>query len=392
MNTFNLAAMSLQKKVVITIMVIIELAVLFFAENYTVSAVKERTMLSAPYKSILSEDSLFVYDIQFPSKSMEVDNLTFRESQNELLEGFEENFDGNYKVYNILTYINPDVTDYAIYSVDDEIYRSLALPLVSGSYGGKANSAVAAPGLGSGSFAVETESGALELDICGTLTSSTYVPEFNLYNTEMSANGLYSPINGGRVIITGRSGLGEAEKSFNCSWGFIVKFDSPEAAEKGERYFSTVAAAVKGGIIRDNTNKLAANDMQSFIPILACVLFIVLIGIISISTMIFEESKYRSGILWLCGYSRKRIVMIQAASVGILLIASLAVFVLLTVVLNSLASGGLIDSDSFIKINFGFGNFAVTLLTCLALIGAATAMPAAKTFGKSPAEYLGRAK
>lgn len=384
MNTLSLSALSLQKKAVITVMVIIELAVLFFAENYTVCTVNERTMLSAPYKNILGSDSLYVYDTNFPDKLMESDALTFRESHDQLLEGLE----GNYKVYDFLTYVTPN---YTLYLVDDEIYRFLALPLVSGSYGSRENSAVATGGLGRGNFSVQTEDGTVELDICGTLTSSTYVPECTSCNSDLTVNDLYTAT-GGNIIITGRSGLAEVEKNFDCSLGFIVKFDSPEAAEEGAKYFNGIAATLKGSLIMDNTNKRIAEDMQSFIPILACILFIVLIGIISISTMIFDESKYRNGVLWLCGYSRRRIVLIQAASVGILLIVSLAVFILLSVVLNSLVSGNLIDSDSFVKIDFGFGNFAVTLLTCLALIGAATAMPALKTFKKSPVEYLGRAK
>lgn len=389
MNTFNLGAMSLQKKAIITVFIIIELAVLFFAENYTVSAVKERTMLLEPYKKILGEDSVFVYDGQYPTKAMESDTPpTFIESQNSLLEGLE----GNYKVYNFLIYNNPNYSDYTVYSVDDEIYKSLALPLVSGNYGNGENSAVASAGVGKGTIAIETPNGTMNLDICGTLTSSTFVPQSNVYGSDITVNDLYTAGKGGKVIITSRSGLGEAEKSFSCSWGFIVKFDSPKDAQEGIKHFKGIANTLSGSIIINNTNKLIADDLGSFIPVISCVLLIVLIGVISISSMIFDENKYRSGVLWLCGYSRKKIVLIQAASIAILLIAAMAVFALLAVVMNTLVSSGILNSDSFTKIGFGWGNFLVTLLTCAVLIGAATAMPAVKTFKKSPVEYLGRAK
>lgn len=388
MNTINLAIMSLHKKAIITILIVMELAVLFFIENYTVCSIEERTMLLAPYSSILGDDSLFIYDTNYFDKTFDDPNLTFRKSQNVLLEGLE----GNYKLYNFLICSNPSYSDYTIYSVDDELYNSLAMPLTSGSYGSKENSAVASPGVDKGELKIENDKFTLDLEVCGNLTSSTYVPESTRCSSDLTANDLYTVDNSGNVIITGRSCLGEAEKYFQCSFGFIVKFDSPEAAKAGMNYFNSKATAMSGSIIKNNTNKIISEDLKGFIPILSCILFIVLIGLISISVMIFDENKYRNGVLWLCGYSRKRITVIQAVSIGVLLLASLAVFAVLAIAMNFLISNGTIDSDSFIKISFGWGNIIITLLTCIVLIGASTAMPAVRTFKKSPVEYLGRAK
>lgn len=387
MNTLNLAAMSLHKKIVITVLIVMELAVLFLAENYMICSVEDRTMLLKPYSNILSDNSLYVYDTHYISNISD-NSISFAESQNNLLKGVE----GNYKVYNFLYYINKDYSDYIVYSVDDEIYKSLALPLTSGNYGSKTNSAVASPKAGRGALSVETPVGTLNLDVCGTLTSSTYVPENLNLHSNMTVNDFYGVNDGGNVIITGRSCLGEIEKSFNCCLGFIVKFYSPEAAQKAMNYLNTKAAVVSGSSVKDNTNKAISADLQSFIPIITCVLLIVLIGIISISAMIFDENKYRSGVLWLCGYSRKKIISIQAATIAILLIVSLAVFALLAFVVNRLISNEIINPDSFSKMSFGFGNLAATLITCAVLIIAAVAMPAVKTFKKSPVEYLGRAK
>lgn len=389
MNVFNLAAVSLRKKIIITILIIMELTVLFFAENYAVCSLKERTMLSAPYNKILGDDSVFVYDANFPLKASKSDtSISPLESRSDILKGLNE----NYKIYDFLYYHDLTQTNCTVYSVADELYSSLAIPLTSGKYGNAPNSAVASSGLGKGNVTIDTLSGTINLDICGTLTSNTYVPENTSYNSDLTIEDLYTVNNSGNVIITARSGLGEAEKSFNASLGFILKFNSPKSAENGMNFLKDKAAVISGNVIKTNTNALIFSDISSFLPLICCILFITLIGIISISSMIFDETKYRTAVLWLCGYSRKKIVLIQAASIAILLIASLAVFALLALAVNLLISNEIINSDSFSKMSFGLGNLAITLITCAFLIIAAVAIPAVKTFKKSPVEYLGRAK
>lgn len=389
MNTIKLAAMSISKKILIMLFVIIELAVLFFTENYAVTSISERTMLLAPYNKILNDSCLFVYDGDYAAKAFEsADDLTTLQSQNELLEGLE----GNYKLYNILTFISSQYG--LICSVDDEIYRMLKIPLTKGEYGNGTNSAVASAINGEGEINVKVGSDTLTLDICGTLTPTTYVPEYNYFGNDITASTLYSVLRNGGVVITNRSSLGEAQKSFvSCNLGFFVKFDTPEAAQKGAEYFqSKGAVALKGSVLKNNTNAEIVADLSSFIPLLTCVLFIVLIGVIGISIMIFNDNRYRSGVLWLCGYSRKKIISVQAASICILLIAALAVFALLALGMNMMITNESINADKFSKMSFGLSNIAVTLITCAVLVIAAVAMPAVKTYKKSPVEYLGRAK
>ncbi len=394
MNTLKLAAMFFYKKAIITFIIVIELAVLFLIENYMVCTIESRAMLVKPYEGILGENSIIVSDIWYDFKLNESvasgsdTPLTVKESQ----EGLLKKLKGNYKVYDFLVFYNPDYSDYVVYSVDDEIYKALALPLVSGSYGSAPNSAVASSKAGRGSIKINTPGGTLDLDICGTLTSNTYVPENTHRSADMTINDLYSVNDKGNVIITGRSALGEVEKSFSSKLTFIVSFDTPEAAEEGISCLGSDAMTISGSTVVRNTKTILYDDLRGFIPLVCCVLFIVLIGIISISIMIFNENRYRNGVLWLCGYSRKRITACQAASIGIILILSLLVFTMVTIVYNSLLSGGIIDADSYLKIEFGFGNLTLTLLTCIVLIGAAIAIPAAKTYKKSPVEYLGRAK
>lgn len=389
MDILKLAVMSLEKKVLTVIMIVLELAALFFAGNYTVCAIDERAMLSAPYKSILTDSSIFFYDLNYPIKLIQDGTLTAKRSQDDILEKLE----GDFTVYNFLFYGNNDYTNYSLYVVADELYRSLKLPLSSGSYGRSENSAVAAIGIHKGELDINTPNGTFTLNICGNLTENTFVPESMGFKENLTVADLYDATNNTNMIITSKSAIGDHMRSINeCSLGFIVKFDSPADAEKNMPLLRNEGSVLSGDIIAANSENELLEDLKSYLPTLCCIFLIVVMGLICISAIIFDESKYRSGVLWICGYSKKKIAAIQAASISVLLILSVAVFASLSIVLNVLAGSGALNADSFIKINFGFSNFIFTFTASVVLILISAAIPFVRLFKKSPIEYLGRAK
>ena len=388
MDIFKLAVMSLEKKMLTVIMIVLELAALFFAGNYTVCAVNERTMLSDPYKSILTDSSIFFYDSNYPIKLIQDDTMTIRQSQNNVIEKLE----GNFTVYNFLFYSNEKYTDYTLYVVEDELYKSLKLPLSSGSYGRGENSAVAAMGVDKGELDINTPDGTFTLNVCGNLTENTFVPECEKYSNVLTASDLYVATNDKNMIITSKSAVGDYERFFTCALAFIVKFDSPADAERNAALLRNEGGILSGDLIAKNSQDALLEDLKSYLPTLCCIFLIVVTGLICISSIIFDESKYRSGVLWICGYSKKKIAAIQAASISVLLILSVAVFALLSIVLNVLAGAGALNTDSFIKLNFGLSNFIFTFTASIVLILISAAIPFVRLFKKSPIEYLGRVK
>lgn len=389
MDILKLAVMSLEKKMLTVIMIVLELAALFFAGNYTVCAVNERTMLSDPYKSILTDSSIFFFDMNYTMKLIQDDTLTPKRSQDDILEKLE----GNFTVYNFLYYGNIEYTSYSLYVVSDELYKSLRLPLSSGSYGSGGNSAVAAMGIGRGELEINTPGGTFTLNICGNLTENTFVPQCTKFSNDLTAADLYTATNNKNMIITSQSALGDHLRYINdCSFAFIVKFDSPADAEKNIPLLRNEGSALSGDMIMANSEYKLLEDLKGYLPTLFCILLIVVTGLICISAIIFDESKYRSGILWICGYSKKKIAAIQAASISVLIIMSVAVFAVLSIVLNALTNVGAINADSFIKLSFGLSNFIFTFTASVVLILISAAIPFVRLFKKSPIEYLGRAK
>lgn len=377
MNTLKLAFISLGKKILTLVLIILELTALFMTEIYMINALEERSILNAPYSKLLNENCFVVYDSKYIQKQMENQKLTMTESHNELLKDLK----GDYQVYDIMC-VNTDL--YYIVSVNDDIYKALKLPLSSGSYGTEKNSAVASKKVPKGNLAVQTADGSLELNICGTLTENTYIPSTSSYNIDMTINDLYFPTYIDNLIITNRSAIKGFEDQFTCDLGFLIVFKSD--IEENVNLLKSKAAVLDGPSFAENTRKALNDDLRNFLPLLCCLILIVIIGIVCVSLTIFNENRYSNGVLWLCGYSKARILAVHAQSIIILPIISLIVSALAILIFK------LINSEFVTNIRFTLPCFASALITCFFLLIVSMAVPMIKTAGKSPVEYLGRSK
>lgn len=375
MNTIKITLLSFKKNTFTFILVIAQLAVLFLAENYMVSALVEREMQFAPFKPVFNENTAFVYDSEYV-KNAAMLGIDTKASREMLLSDIKD----EYKIYDVMSFKNGD---YTVYSASDEIYASLALPLASGNYG----SAVGSSGMSAGEKDIFFPDGTnLRLKTSGALTASTYIPVMmNLSSQDMTAGDFYyTSVNERNIILTNRSSIGGYEQHFRLSSGFLIEFKSGSA-----RNFEVLkgrALIIPTTEIAENTNKAIQKDLLNYLPLVGTVLIIVIIGIICISVIIFKESERRNAVLWICGYSRAGIIGVH--TVGIALMTVLSVII-------SLAAYGLLKlsgNEMLIGVNLTLENFIITFITCMLLSAISSAVSAIRSRKTSPVEYLRRAK
>ncbi len=374
MNTIKITLLAFKKNAFTFILVIAQLAVLFLAENYMVSALVERKMQFAPFEPLLNDNTAFVYDIEY-EKNAAMLGMDSKASRETLLSGIND----EYKIYDVMSFTNGE---YTVYSVSDEIYASLALPLAFGNY----ESGVGSFGMSAGEKVISFSDGSdLRLKISGALTASTYIPAMTSFSSQdMTADEFYySSVNERNIILTNRSSIGGYERHFRLSSGFLIEFKS--GAAQNLEALKGVALTVPATEIAESTYKALQNDLLKFIPLVGTVLIIVIIGIICVSVITFKENERRNAVLWICGYSRAGLIGVHTA--GTALVTALSVII-------SLAAFGIMKlsgNEMLIGINLTIENLVATFMTCALLSAISAVVPALKCRKASPAEYIRRA-
>lgn len=374
MNTIKITLLAFKKNAFTFILVIAQLAVLFLAENYMVSALVERKMQFAPFEPLLNDNTAFVYDIEY-EKNAAMLGMDSKASRETLLSGIND----EYKIYDVMSFTNGE---YTVYSVSDEIYASLALPLAFGNY----ESGVGSFGMSAGEKVISFSDGSdLRLKISGALTASTYIPAMTSFSSQdMTADEFYySSVNERNIILTNRSSIGGYERHFRLSSGFLIEFKS--GAAQNLEALKGVALTVPATEIAESTYKALQNDLLKFIPLVGTVLIIVIIGIICVSVITFKENERRNAVLWICGYSRAGLIGVHTA--GTALVTALSVII-------SLAAFGIMKlsgNEMLIGINLTIENLVATFMTCALLSAISAVVPALKCRKASPAEYIRKA-
>lgn len=377
MNSIKLFLLSFKKNIFSFILVILQISALLLAENYMVCVINEREMLNIPFYPLLNENTVFVYD----ANGMFNASSNFNESRRHLL---EENVSGEYKIYDVIHYTDGRNT---VLSVSDEIYEKLALPLSSGSYGNKESGAVGTIYAEKGEHIFYFDDGtSFTLNVCGNLTELTYLTVMNNFkSSEMTVSDLYeNSIDGKNTILTSRSAIKGYEERFRYSLGFLIEFrDNAKENIANLQGKSMVITAEK---MLKNTSEALASDRVRFLPLIGCIAFIVLIGIICVSVITFKENERKNGIMWLCGYSRAGIIGVHLANILLITLISAGVSMLAYAILK------FIGNRIVVGLNLSFGNLIITLLTLAVLVGVSAIIPALKCRKSSPVEYLRRAE
>lgn len=372
MNNLFLALRSIKKHPFNFILIIIELAALFLAENYVVSAINDRQMLNKPFAKILNENSAFVFDEGYFNE-FRLDPYGAAESRAALLDGISD----EYACYDVLTYIDADIK---IVSVNDDLYSRLNLPLVAGNRSGAIGSFAAQ--IGKQTFDLDGKR--LTLNVTGRLTNSTYVPEMSAYSSfGMTTKDLFANDNSkGNFIITNRSSIEPTADRFFTGLGFIIMFKTN--AQSNIEHLRSITYSVDGTEIQKNSRAALKEDLSDFAPLITTLFVIVIIGLVSISVITYSSNARQNGILWICGYSRKQIIMVHIVNISVLLTLSLALSVATFFIMQML------EIETAKTVVLSVWNIWASVALFALFGGIALIIPAVKSAKTSPVEYLRR--
>lgn len=372
MNAVKLSLLNFRKNIFSIILVILETATLFLSVNYLASTLKERRMLIAPFEFLFNDKTAFVNDDNFISNTI-LFNETALQSREHILEKVE----GDYKIYDVKSAKSTD-GNYTIISLSDEIYSRLALPLQSGSY----KTSVGTAGTRRGKHEITLPSGdVLKITTSGVLTDTTFIPEMTGVSSAMSVSGFYSnSVNEPNIIITNRSSISDLESQFRGRTCFFIEFS--ENAAENIAALRNVTTTMPISDIAENSQAELNDDLSGFVPLTCVIGFIVLLGIVFISVIIFKDNERKNAVFLLCGYSKRGIVGLHCAGIFMVTVLSAGISWAAFEVLK------ILEIEAAVGVKLTFENLVVSILTILTLIIAAAIAPMILTARRSPVDYL----
>lgn len=381
MNLLNMIFLSILTNRLAYLLTIIEIAALLLTVNISVSTIADRNMLDKAYNVVLSENSVFVWDTNYTQNKISGLAKTKEQSRELILNDLV----GEYKLFDSILFDGNSPDDVKIIALSDEIYDKLALPLMSGNYSG----AVASFGSQTGKFSYTySDNEAIDLEITGILTPQTFLPLMRLYSTgtSFSIKDFYvTSDNFKKFILTRKSSVIGHESLFSIEMGFVLQFNDDNYSKNLE-ILSTKAGVTEGTKILNNSQKALWEDLKDFIPLLVCVSLAVIIGTVSVSIIMNAKCEYRNGVLWLCGYSRRKILFFHFFNMIFMFVISTIIFVCVHQTLC------LFKVEFFTSASFSLENILATLIVCAVLIALSMIIPTIKSRKTSPVEYLRRAK
>lgn len=374
MNYLNLVLRTIKNHAFMFVLVLVELATLFLAVNYAVSTIYDRQMLTKPFVNILDVNSSYVYDANF-----------FEESHGNLFGALSsrqkilDKLDGEYDIYDVMVYYGEG--GFNVISVSDELYLKLKLPLISGNRSGAVGGNIS-----TGKRTVLFGETPIEFNITGKLTAPSYIPMMSAFqSSDTTTKDLFTNSDEmENFILTDRSSISGLESHFIANLGFIIKFH--ENSEENMKLLEASALTARGTTIIENSTAALRDDLSDFLILFGCVSVIVIIGVISISVIVYLHNERQSGILWICGYSKKQILISHAANMLVILTASIGVSAAVYGVLSALGN------ETANSVTLGGINIFATIILYLVLGVLSLIIPAVKIAKKTPVEYLRRVK
>ncbi len=378
MNTLNMTFLSIKTNKLAFLLTVIEIAVLLLTVNISVSAIADRNMLDSAYNKVLSDNAAFVWDAKYTENKISGIAKNAEQSRELLLNDLE----GKYKVYDSIVLESNSADNVTIIALSDEIYDNLALPLMSGNYGG----AVTNFGGKTGKFNLDCGGSSIELNITGVLTPNTFLPIMSSYSTgsDFTTKDFYVTSDSFKnYIITRKSSVERYESLFAFNLGFLIQFNDDNYRRNIE-ILSSKAGVTEGGQILKNSQKALWGDLKDFIPLLVCVTLAVVIGTVSVSIIMNAKSEYRNGVLWMCGYSRRKILFFHLFNMTFMFIISTIIFVFVHQTMS------LFEIELFKSASFSLANIFATVIVCAVMIAVSMIIPVIKSRKTAPVEYLRR--
>ena len=344
------------------ILMILQLAFLLLAENILIANLNSRDVLYAPYEKIISHDGYYFMQPYASGGISDENGDTIKTSDEILLETLSQ-LKGSYKLY---CFYHGTLEDRGINIrvIDDTVFSALSLPLEEGKH--SKNACLVTKnniGLEAGD---EVDVDGVKIKISGVLSDKTYLPDYSLIDAEMSVEQLYQAYSFSKdlesddsedtqymeytEIIAPYSLLKESIENgaLYRSGKMLIAFDEP-LSQSDKAYNEQVLTAadcdepgwlISFEQIRRKGEIYRSEDFYKMLPIVACILVVIIVGVVCSSAMISARQMKKFRVLYINGATSADCLMVSCltALLSSIIALALAAAVLKLGIANSFAN------------------------------------------------------
>ncbi len=344
------------------ILMILQLAFLLLAENILIANLNSRDVLYAPYEKIISHDGYYFMQ-PYASGGISDENGDTIKTSDEILQETLSKLKGSYKLY---CFYHGTIEDEGINIrvIDDTVFSVLSLPLEEGKH--SKNACLVTKnniGLKAGD---EVDVDGVKIKISGVLSDKTYLPDYSLIDAEMSVEQLYQAYSFSKdfesddsedtqymeytEIIAPYSLLKESIENgvLYRSGKMLIAFDeplSPQDRAYNEQVLTAADCDEPGWLIsfeqiRRKGEIYRSEDFYKMLPIVACILVVIIVGVVCSSAMISARQMKKFRVLYINGATSADCLMISCltALLSSIIALALAAAVLKIGIANSFAN------------------------------------------------------
>lgn len=346
------------------ILMILQLAFLLLAENILIANLNSRDVLYAPYENIISHDGYYFMQ-PYASDGIRDENGDMIKTNDEILQETLAKLKGSYKLY---CFYHGALEDKGINIrvIDDTVFSALSLPLEDGRH--SKNACLVTKnniGLKAGD---EIDVDGVKIKISGVLSDKTYLPDYSLIDAEMSVEQLYQAYSFSKdfaddntddmqymeytEIIAPYSLFKESIENKSTmlyrSGKMLIAFDEP-LSQSDKAYNEQVLTAadcdepgwlISFEQIRRKGEIYRSEDFYKMLPIVACILVVIIVGVVCSSAMISARQMKKFRVLYINGATSADCLIISCltALVSSIIALALAAAVLKLGIANSFAN------------------------------------------------------
>lgn len=339
MRKYKYSMSALLSNISISLLIILEIYILFVAANLSIASINSRDMLYSPVKDKLEKNGFF-----------------YLTNDKDSVKDVNSVLESDVSITEVKQYTDRKIS-YRI--LPDEIFDKLDLPIKSGEKF-KSSSSEGLPklivssndkGVNTGDILSDTMGN--EYEIAATLTDKSYMMSFSAWSIDMTYEDLYTTLD---IKYDDHPSFYTCEsqvKNLNISnnligrYGVIVNYESSvpqEQIQDDMKKLSPYGLTASCEDIARRSNQLLSDDIKKLVPPVGAFGIIVLIGIISCAVINSKNMTYKLSVMYCCGASKKDCIKINSVAMLILLFIGLAASIVTVVFLDG----------SFIADNYGF--------------------------------------
>lgn len=350
MEYLNYSFLFFRKHIRIYMLMILQLAFLLLAENILIANLNSRDVLYKPYENIISHDGYYFMQ-PYASDGIRDENGDTVKSNDVILQETLSKLKGSYRLYCFYhgTLENEGIN---IRVIDDDIYNALMMPLEEGKH--SKNACLVTKnnmGLKAGD---EVDVDGVKIKISGVLTDKTYLPDYSLIDVEMSIEQLYQAYSFSKDFESDESDMQYMEYTeiiapFSIfkdsiengstmlyrSGKMLIAFDkplSPQDRAYNEQVLTAADCDEPGWLIsfeqiRCKGQVYRSENFYKMLPIVACILVVIIVGVVCSSAMISVQQMKKFRVLYINGATAFDCLLISCLTALVSSLASLAIAV-----------------------------------------------------------------